>query len=252
MDDQLQRRADDSRASEPVNWNGVATPLPDLSIVYLARHRANDTNTWIEIKTEEELADAHRSPNEIELRTVFTVPVAELARSPVSIVMRARVALDGLERRIAKAERRIDDRRPSEPLQWDDCPDLLEMKAAANELQSAVERANNSSLHFMQLRTEDVAAAASYTKYLANLVGMEQADRCRAQGGGTTEESAGAASQSQAVPSELLLGAIARGWCAPVNAKKIMDVDLVQAIANEVAPLFSHSAATGIDVFPQP
>jgi hypothetical protein len=28
--------------------------------------------------------------------------------------------------------------------------------------------------------------------------------------------------------------AVARGWCAPANSKKVMDVDLASAIADEV------------------
>jgi len=34
---------------------------------------------------------------------------------------------------------------------------------------------------------------------------------------------------------ELILGAVARGWCHEVNEKKTMDVDLAIAIAEEVA-----------------
>ena len=33
---------------------------------------------------------------------------------------------------------------------------------------------------------------------------------------------------------EELLGAIARGWCTPVNEKKVMDSDLAIAIAEEI------------------
>src|ERR1039458_7225362 len=40
-------------------------------------------------------------------------------------------------------------------------------------------------------------------------------------------------------PTELesLLGAIARGWCHPENAHKVMDEELAEAIADEVLPL---------------
>jgi hypothetical protein len=36
---------------------------------------------------------------------------------------------------------------------------------------------------------------------------------------------------------ELLLGAIARGWCHPENAHKVMDEELAEAIADEVLPM---------------
>lgn len=39
-----------------------------------------------------------------------------------------------------------------------------------------------------------------------------------------------------------ILGAVARGWCHPVNAKKVMDEDLAIAIAAEVHDLISQPA----------
>lgn len=34
-----------------------------------------------------------------------------------------------------------------------------------------------------------------------------------------------------------LTGAVARGWCHPDNAEKVMDVKLAEAIIDEVLPL---------------
>jgi len=37
--------------------------------------------------------------------------------------------------------------------------------------------------------------------------------------------------------NEQLIGAIARGWCHPKNSSKVMDPDLVFAIADEIAAI---------------
>jgi len=49
-------------------------------------------------------------------------------------------------------------------------------------------------------------------------------------------------------PAEELLGAIARGWCHPKNAGKVMDPDLAVAIAAEVNAIRpAHSEAVERD-----
>lgn len=203
MDDQLSRPGTDRRAKGAVTLIDGGTPLPVSSIVYFASERSAVEDQWTRLTSQENLAAVNANPEQFKLLTLFTVPVDELARSPIAHVARAQAELDKIERRRAKAERRTRDRLPEGELEWDDCPDLLDMKAGANELQSAVERATNSSLTFMQIRTADAAAAVAYAKYLTILAGAAQASRCRAQGGGTSKEIPASASQSQAVPSEL-------------------------------------------------
>lgn len=41
-----------------------------------------------------------------------------------------------------------------------------------------------------------------------------------------------------------IIGAVARGWCAPANEKKVIDHDLVMAITSEVMAVVSRPAAT--------
>lgn len=41
-----------------------------------------------------------------------------------------------------------------------------------------------------------------------------------------------------------LRGAVARGWCAPENARKEMDVELAEAIAREVGALLARTPAS--------
>lgn len=36
---------------------------------------------------------------------------------------------------------------------------------------------------------------------------------------------------------DLIRQAVARGWCSPKNEKKVMDVDLAEAISYEIAKL---------------
>lgn len=51
----------------------------------------------------------------------------------------------------------------------------------------------------------------------------------------------------QEVP-EHILGAVARGWCSPLNENKVMDVDLAVAIAREVAALRPAVAPQSVSV----
>ena len=44
-----------------------------------------------------------------------------------------------------------------------------------------------------------------------------------------------------AVSAEELLGAIARGWCHPMNAEKVFDPNLAIAIASEVNVILKHA-----------
>lgn len=46
---------------------------------------------------------------------------------------------------------------------------------------------------------------------------------------------------------EELRGAVARGWCAPVNAHKVMDVDLGEAIVQEVLAFAAEQQRVGAE-----
>lgn len=50
---------------------------------------------------------------------------------------------------------------------------------------------------------------------------------------------------------EELLGAIARGWCTPVNEKKVMDSDLAIAIAEEVVKYLAAARSREQDMTTQ-
>ena len=62
-----------------------------------------------------------------------------------------------------------------------------------------------------------------------------------------------AASQSHVAPPfaapasqhEAIVGAVARGWCAPANANKIMDEELAYAIVAEVEKLLASGGREG-------
>jgi hypothetical protein len=45
---------------------------------------------------------------------------------------------------------------------------------------------------------------------------------------------------------EELMGAVARGWCHPENAEKVMDCDLAEAIVDEVLPLLHRKIDTAV------
>ncbi|MBQ5963185.1 hypothetical protein [Massilia sp. ZL223] len=67
--------------------------------------------------------------------------------------------------------RRKDDRHPSQPLQWDDRPDLLAMRAGVNEIQREVERAEGAGLTMLALPIETAKAACFYVAHLGERVG---------------------------------------------------------------------------------
>ncbi|MEH6434338.1 hypothetical protein [Massilia sp. DD77] len=95
-----QRRIDDQHPAQPLEWSDAGTPLPESSIVYLACARGATGDLWMEVKTQETLEALRGSPAH-ELRTVFTVPVDELARAPIAAVVAARTELDRLARQAA-------------------------------------------------------------------------------------------------------------------------------------------------------
>jgi hypothetical protein len=65
---------------------------------------------------------------------------------------------------------------------------------------------------------------------------------------GLRAANAAAGREQDALPGDLLTrekigGAVARGWCHPLNAKKEMDTDLCRAITNSVCDLLSSKGA---------
>lgn len=67
--------------------------------------------------------------------------------------------------------RRKDDRHPTQPLQWDDKPDLLAMRAGVNEIQREIERARSAGLTMLALPIETANAACCYVAHLGERVG---------------------------------------------------------------------------------
>jgi len=80
--------------SEPLDWGQDGTPLASTTVVYLYRPRAEQFNRWADIRTQEHLLDVQAEPDRYELRTLFTVPVDELSRSPLALVAAAATKLD--------------------------------------------------------------------------------------------------------------------------------------------------------------
>ena len=46
---------------------------------------------------------------------------------------------------------------------------------------------------------------------------------------------------------EQVIQAVARGWCHPKNAHKVMDVDLAKAITAEVVKSFSTATSCSVE-----
>lgn len=56
----------------------------------------------------------------------------------------------------------------------------------------------------------------------------------------------------EAALEALVLGAVARAWCSPQNAGKVMDVDLARAAAKEVVALLADAAKSEVVITLQP
>lgn len=94
----LMRRVDDfPLPSRPLDWDEEGTPI-EGSVVYLYHPRGERFVRWAEIRTQEQLLDIQAAPDRFEIRTLFSVPVEDLARSPISLVAAARIKLDIIER----------------------------------------------------------------------------------------------------------------------------------------------------------
>ena len=110
--DALQRRVEDMPpAAARLDWEDDGTPLPASSVVYLFRSREAGFPLWDEIKTRERLELVQAAPERFELRTLFTVSVDDLARSPLATILEARLSMDRIEARTKKA---IDEWRESQ------------------------------------------------------------------------------------------------------------------------------------------
>ena len=89
------RRVDDMLLPDrPLDWDDEGTPLASTTVVYLYRPRAEQFKHWADIRTQEHLLDVQAAPDRYELRTLFTVPVDELSRSPLALVAAAATKLD--------------------------------------------------------------------------------------------------------------------------------------------------------------
>ena len=89
------RRVDDMLLPDrPLDWDDEGTPLASTTVVYLYRPRAEQFKRWDDIRTQEHLLDVQAAPDRYELRTLFTVPVDELSRSPLALVAAAATKLD--------------------------------------------------------------------------------------------------------------------------------------------------------------
>jgi hypothetical protein len=93
-----QRRFDDHALPDrPLEWDVDGTPLEATSVVYLYRPRAEQFKRWAEIHTQEHLLDVQAAPERYELRTLFTVPVDDLVRAPITTIAIARQKLDTIQ-----------------------------------------------------------------------------------------------------------------------------------------------------------
>lgn len=102
--DALQRRVEDMPpAAARLDWEDDGTPLPASSVVYLFRSREAGFPLWDEIKTQERLQLVQEAPDQFELLTLFTVPVDDLARSPLTVILDARLHLDRIKAATEKA-----------------------------------------------------------------------------------------------------------------------------------------------------
>lgn len=98
--DTPQRRVDDlPLPGQPLYWGEDGTPLPASSVVYQYRPQADERHRlWSDIKTEELLAYVQAAPERFELRTLFAVPVEDLARAPMTTIITAQAELDKARR----------------------------------------------------------------------------------------------------------------------------------------------------------
>jgi len=89
------RRVDDLLLPErPLEWGDEGTPFESTSVVYFYRARIWNDSRWAEIRTQEHLLDIKQAPDLFELLTLFTVPVDELSRSPITHYAAAQTKLD--------------------------------------------------------------------------------------------------------------------------------------------------------------
>lgn len=94
-----QRRFDDHALPDrPLDWDDEGTPLASTTVVYLYRPLNEQFKRWADIRTQEHLLDVQAAPERYELRILFTVPVEDLARAPISHVAMARTRLDIIQR----------------------------------------------------------------------------------------------------------------------------------------------------------
>jgi hypothetical protein len=94
---ELQRRVDDMPLPDrQLDWDD-GTPI-EGNVVHQYHPRGERLPRWADIKTREHLLDVQAQPARFEVRTLFKVPVDDLARGPISRVAAAQERLDRIER----------------------------------------------------------------------------------------------------------------------------------------------------------
>jgi len=94
---QLRRIDDLPLPARALDWDEDGTPI-EGSVVYQYHPRNERFARWIDIRTREQLLDIQAQPERFEVRTLFTVPVDDVARNPITLIAAARVKLDIIER----------------------------------------------------------------------------------------------------------------------------------------------------------
>lgn len=96
---ELQRRVDDApQPGQPLDWGDDGTQLPASSAVHQYRPHDERHRLWSDIKTEELLAYVQGAPERFELRTLFAMPIDDIARSPNVVVLSALEVIDRCNR----------------------------------------------------------------------------------------------------------------------------------------------------------
>jgi len=91
----LQRRIDDlALPGQPLEWGEEGTPLPGASVVHQYRLLNDRFERWMDIRTQEHLLEVQAAPDRFKVRIMFTVPVDDISRAPVSFVAAAQTRLD--------------------------------------------------------------------------------------------------------------------------------------------------------------
>lgn len=93
------RRVDDMpQPDQPLWWGEDGTPLPESSAIHQYRPHDDRHRLWADIKTHELLNYVQASPQRFELRTLYAMPVDDIALSPNVVVLSALEVIDRCNR----------------------------------------------------------------------------------------------------------------------------------------------------------